>query len=61
MPHVELVFIICYYIHLKVFVDLLHAFNLLIAGQLVTEAIDNFIDQSNDPVGLLRRSRAMEG
>ncbi len=61
MPYVELVFIICYYIHLEVVVDLLPTFNLLIFGQVVTEAVDIFIDQSNNPVGLLGRGGTMEG
>jgi hypothetical protein len=61
MPHVELVFIICYNIHLKVILDLLCMFNLLIVGQFVSEAVNIFIDQSNNPVGLLGRCRTMEG
>jgi hypothetical protein len=61
MPHVELVFIICYDIHLEVVMDLSRAFNLLIVGQLVSVAVDIFIDQSNDPVRLLGRGGTMEG
>jgi hypothetical protein len=61
MPHVELVFIICYNIDLKVVVDLSPAFNLLIVGQFVIEAVNIFIDQSNNPIGLLGKGGNMEG
>jgi hypothetical protein len=61
MLHIQLVFIVCNNVDFKIVMNLLCPFNLYIVCKFVSKPVDIFVNQSNDVIGLLGRSRSMEG